>query len=561
MKPQKSSNNRKILRTISSKIRQLEATSDIQYLLIYAFLYKYCSDILKDYFLSVIEDREITLDEAYDDEGIRLDFRNDAFHMFGYFIRNCDYFIDDVINSKYSDRFFIHEFFNAFTENVEFAENSNYQQYFDFIFDCVRQSVNFSVFEFEGESHLIVKDIIYSISKLDVFEEGFPFRKVFDRVCQSKPIQADHDPDYINFLISSIVSSNVTDPQDVYNPFLNDASLLINLYSDYEFSWLRTYAKSQDRITYCCSLVKLLIHHFDLDDVYSQLDNPFEPFSDSIKFDVIMSRFPPITAKNLKRLNITQNYEMAKRNRRKEIQTILADKYNINKDSFENDGELNDALENLISKMDLDSDIEVQFDEEYESLKDSEYLFLINMINSLKEDGMMVVGMSQSFLVKNSLEMLRKYLIHEKNHIDAIISIPEELSRPSRLEIIVVFKKNRYEDDIVFIDMSTDFKTEKAPYTVPGLFKRNRVLDDKTTQKVCEVYKNRQTFDKFSNVVETSEIADNNFNLSMSRYVDTFEGEFINLKDLKNQKDEIDDSLEKLNEKIEKMMRDLDIKI
>jgi len=49
-------------------------------------------------------------------------------------------------------------------------------------------------------------------------------------------------------------------------------------------------------------------------------------------------------------------------------------------------------------------------------------------------------------------------------------------------------------------------------------------------------------------------------NLSISRYVDTFEGEFISLDDLKYQKREIDENLDKLNKKIDVMLSDLNIR-
>ncbi|MBQ6099309.1 MAG: N-6 DNA methylase [Methanobrevibacter sp.] len=559
MPKSKPSKNYKLMRQISSKIRKLDASEDVQYLIIYSFLYKYCSDSLKDYLLSSIADKEITLDEAY--EKIKPDLKTDAIKTFGFFINDADYFIDDVINSAFSGRFFTHHFFSAFRQNVEFEEGSNYEKYFSFIFDAVEHAVNFSKFEYVGEKHLVVKDIIYAISRLDVFEDRFPFTKVFDRICQSKPVAVDHDPDYITNLISSIVASNAESPKNVYNPFLNDGSLLINLCSEFKMPWKMTYAKSQDKITYCSSIVKLLMEYFDLDCVYSELDNPFEPFKNAEeKFDVIMSRFPPITSKNLRRINESQSYEIAKRNKKSEIKDLLSDKYNINPESFETDSELSGALESLISKMDLKNDIEIQFTGEYASLKDSEYLFLINMINSLSDDGIMVVGMSQSFLVKNSLETLRKYLTCEMNHIDAIISVPDELTRPSGLEIVVVFKKHKTTDDIVFIDMSNDYETRAAPFATPGVFRRNLILDDSTVGKVNDVYKNRLTVDKFSNVVKISQIKDDDYNLSISRYVDTFEGEFINLNDLKNQKKEFTQNIEVLNEKIEKMMDDLGIR-
>lgn len=558
----KSSHNHKILRNILSKTRQIDISQDVSYLLVYSFLYKYCSDSLKEYFLSVIEDKAITLDEAYKNGLSQEMLRNDAFHMFGYYITESDCFIDEVISNSYPERFFIHKFFTAFSENVEFPEGSNYERYFKFIFDSVSHEINLNKFEFEGENHLIVKDIIYSISKLDIQEREYPFEKVFDKICQSKLIEIEQDPDYIIDLLSNIVSSLKPKTENVYNPFIRDASSLIDLKSHYGWGIGTAYGKGFDKITYCSSIVKLYLNGFDLDGVFLEYGSPFESVGiNSESFDVIISRIPPITPKNLKRLNRSQNIKMARRNKRKQLEDMLSSKFDMDEDSFLNDDELNGAIENLLSKMDLEKSFEIDFTGEYESLNDSEYLFLINLINCLADDGVMVVGMSQGFLFKNSLETLRKYLTVGRNYIDAIISIPDGLSRPNRSEIIVVFRKNKSTDDIVFIDTSKDYDTKRSPYSVPGLFKRNLILGNETVNRVVEAFIERKNFERFSNVVCLSEIEKNEFNLSISRYVDTFEGEFITLRDLKHQKDELNSNINQLNKKIDMMMDELNIRL
>ena len=298
-----------------------------------------------------------------------------------------------------------------------------------------------------------------------------------------------------------------------------------------------------------------------MDGVYLEYGSPFESVDiASASFDVIVSRIPAITPKNLKRLNRTQNIEMAKRNKRKQLEDVLTSRFDMDEDSFLNDNELNNALENLLSKMDLERDSEIEFTGEYESLNDSEYLFLINLINCLDDDGIMAVGMSQGFLFKNSLETLRKYLTVERNYIDAIISIPDGLSRPHRSEIIVIFRKNKTTDDVVFIDTSTDYDTKRSPYSVPGLFKRNLILDNATKNRLIEAYVKRRNVERFSNVVGISQIAKNDFNLSISRYVDTFEGKFVSLRELKHQRDEIESNIDKLSKKIDMMMDKLNIR-
>ena len=553
--------NYKILRNILSKSRQIDFSQDVSYLIIYSFLYKYASDILKDYFRSVIEKKALTLDEAYGSEEFREIFRNDALQMFGYYITGPDYFMDEVINNSYSNRFFIYDFFEAFSQNIEFKSNSNYEKYFSFIFDAVKSEINLKKFEFEGENHLIVKEIIYSISKLDILDNQFPFERVFDHICQSRMIRINSDPDYLNQMLIELVTRSSKNISDVYNPFLNDGSSLVSLKRYCERGIENFHAKGFDKITYCASIVKFLINYFNFDNLYLEFSSPLESQDvPSTSFDVIMAKIPPITSKNMRKLNNAQNIEMAKRNKRKQLENILSDKFDMKMDSFMDDEELNSAIDNLLSKMDLENASPVQFQGEYESLKDSEYMFLINLINCLKDGGMMAVAMSQSFLFKNSLELLRKYLTVEKNYIDAIISIPDELSRPKSSEIIVVFRKNKSCDDIVFIDMSKMYATIPVPDAVPGLFKRNILLSPETLGDVVDAYAKRLVVDKFSNVINVHELAKNEFNLSISRYVDTFEGEFISLGDLKYQKREIDENLDKLNKKIDVMLSDLNIR-
>ena len=559
MRKSKMSGNYKLLRQIISKTRQIQVSPDISYMVIYSFLYKYCSDTLKDYFLTILDDKPITLDEAYADSHFHEIFRDDGLQLFGYFIKDQDCFFDEVINEKYLDDFFICNFFRAFSENVEFQKSSNYEKYFNFIFDCVRDVVNFNKYEFEGENHIIVKEIIYLISKLNVRESEFPFSSVFDRLCESKLLQVDTDPDYITSLLINLIRSQKSQIDDFYNPFLNDASSVLKL-SEYEVLTKNTYAKSQDKITYASNLVKFLVNDYPLDYMFLEFASPFESVDvNRTSFDTITARIPPITNKNIHRLNRAQRLEIAKRNKRKELEDVLSVKFNIDEESFANDSELNETIENLIDKMDLD-EAKIEFTGEYESLKDSEYLFLINLINSLKDDGIMAVSLSQGFLTKNTLRVLRKYLTYEKNYVDAVISIPNELSRPNPSEIIVIFRKNKNIDDVLFIDMSTDYNTVRSKHAVPGLFKRNLTLHPSSIDNVVNVYKSRKVIDKFSERVDLSVIAENEFNLSVSRYVDTFEGEFVKLEDLRYEKREITENIRYLNKKIDMMMDELNIR-
>lgn len=559
MNQRRTSDNHRILRNLLSKTRQSELSRDVSYIIIYAFLYKYASDTLKQHFMSVIEDKPVTLDEAFKSEEYQRQFRKDGLNMFGYHIPKSEIFLDELINEKYSENFFIHEFITSFAENVEFPKNSHYETYFSFIFNSLKRGINVNKFEFEGENHLIVKDLIYTISKLDVNEREFPYTMVFDRLCDSKLINVEKDPEYINSILSGIITSSKSGFDDICNPFLNDASSLIDL-ARHNNNITDVHAKGFDAVNYCAGIVKFLINGFDLNSVFLSYGSPFESADIAgAEFDVIVSRIPPITPRRLKRISSIQNEQMIKRKNKNKIKSMLAESFGIEEDAFENDPELKNTINDLAVKMAEGKNPADDLTGEYEVLKNSEYLFLINLLSSLKDDGMMAISLSQGFLNKNTLETLRKYLTFERNYIDCVISLPDELSRPKRPEIIVVFRKNKKTDDIVFIDLSKKYDAVPNRYMIPGTFKKNLVLSRKTQDMIFCAYNERKTIERFSSVVPIGEVVKNQFNLSTSRYVDTFEGDFIRLEDLKNQKEEITCKIKKLNKKIDKMMDDLGI--
>ena len=552
------STNYKILRNLISKSRRFNLPPQIDYVIIYTFLYKYCSDSLKDHFLMAIQDKEITLDEAYRDGYYRELLREDALHLFGYHFENPEAFIDEVINKNYSDRFFLTDFFRVFPDNITFDEKSKDREYFKLLFKTIREEISVKDFEFDNEMNLAIKEIIFSISKLDLFDNAFEFRRVFDVISYSRLMNVESNPEYVSQILSTLISCEKTSIKSAYDPFMKDGTSLMKL-SDLCETGVTYYGKEEDKLTYLYTIARFFINIFYLDHVVFKNEDATQSIDiEGASFDAILSEIP-VSIKNYHSANKNQSFEIAKRSKRGELEDVLIEKFGIKSDSLSQDADWNIAMENLLQKIDVEEDSNEEFTGEYGSLKDNEFLFLINLVDSLKDDGIMAVSISQNFLYKNSLQTLRKYLTHEKNYIDTIISIPEELGR-RRPEVVIVFKKNRTDDDILFIDMSKQFKTQKSAKLFPGLFRRNLILANETINKMKDVFINKLTISKFSNVIKLDEIAQNDFNLSVSRYVDTFEEDFIRLDDLTVEKREIDENIENLNLKIEKMMKELDIR-
>ena len=115
-------------------------------------------------------------------------------------------------------------------------------------------------------------------------------------------------------------------------------------------------------------------------------------------------------------------------------------------------------------------------------------------------------------------------------------------------------------DNIVFIDLSKDYGTAISRNMLPGVVRRNLILDNDTINRILDVYSNRKTMDKFSEVVDLRELEKNEFNLTVSRYVDTYEGEYVRLEDLIDEKKEITENISRLTKEIDEMMNRLNIK-
>ena len=117
----------------------------------------------------------------------------------------------------------------------------------------------------------------------------------------------------------------------------------------------------------------------------------------------------------------------------------------------------------------------------------ADFAFIQHMIYQLDNDGTMAVGPHGVLFRGTSEGVIRKYLLKEKNYIDAIIGLPASIFYGILSTCVIVVKKNRkLEDDILFIDASNDF--EKA--------KNQNYLRDEDVQKIVDTYRERKNIEK-----------------------------------------------------------------
>ncbi|WP_339388433.1 type I restriction-modification system subunit M [Vibrio caribbeanicus] len=148
----------------------------------------------------------------------------------------------------------------------------------------------------------------------------------------------------------------------------------------------------------------------------------------------------------------------------------------------------------------------------------ADFAFVLHMIHQLNETGTLAVVVPHGILFRGAAEgHIRKHLIEQKNYLDAVIGLPAGIFFGTGIPTcILVFKKTRkHADNVLFIDASNHFEKGKA----------QNFMRDTDVERIVEAYSKRESIEKFAHVAKLSEIAENDYNLNIPRYVDTFEEE------------------------------------
>lgn len=171
--------------------------------------------------------------------------------------------------------------------------------------------------------------------------------------------------------------------------------------------------------------------------------------------------------------------------------------------------------------------------------------FLLHMVASMNEEGITVVVMPHGVLFRQANEGIIRERIVENNLIDTIIGLPENLFYGTSIPTcILVLKNNKKNKDIFFIDASAEYEKGK---------KQNK-LREEDIKKIVQAYRKRKNITEYSKVVSLDEIKANDYNLNITRYIDSFEGnEDLDLKTVKRDIDKLENDREKLKREIDRI--------
>ena len=179
-----------------------------------------------------------------------------------------------------------------------------------------------------------------------------------------------------------------------------------------------------------------------------------------------------------------------------------------------------------------------------------DYAFICHMIETLdNRTGRMGVVVPHGVLFRGASEgKIRKQLI-EENLLDAVIGLPEKLFYGTGIPAaILIFKKAKAKTDVLFIDASRAFKAAK----------NQNLLTEEHIKKIVETYRTRQNLDKYAYLANVDEIKENDYNLNIPRYVDTFEEEEeIDLMAVRAEREKLKAQLAELEEEMAGYLEEL----
>ena len=179
----------------------------------------------------------------------------------------------------------------------------------------------------------------------------------------------------------------------------------------------------------------------------------------------------------------------------------------------------------------------------------ADFAFLLHGFHFLSKEGTMAIILPHGVLFRGGAEERIRTKLLKDGNIDAVIGLPANLFFSTGIPVcILVLKKCKKFDDVLFINASEHY--EKG--------KRQNTLLPEHIQKIVDTYKDRKKEDRYSRRVTMAEIEKNEYNLNISRYVNTsLEEEIIDLKEVNKKLADLEKDIIKARETHNQFLKEL----
>ncbi|BBE20667.1 type I restriction-modification system, DNA-methyltransferase subunit M [Aquipluma nitroreducens] len=315
-------------------------------------------------------------------------------------------------------------------------------------------------------AHLDKIDFKLESTELDVLGDAYEYLIAQFASGAGKKAGEFYTPQGVSKILAKIVTTGKQKLKSVYDPTCGSGSLLLRVAKEVK-EVNNFYGQEMNRTTYNLARMNMILHgvHYRKFDI-KQEDTLERPQHIEMQFEAVVAN-PPFSAK------------------------WSANPLFTSDDRFSQYGKLAPS-----SKAD--------------------FAFVQHMIYHLAENGTMAIVLPHGALFRGGAEQhIRAYLIENKNFLDAVIGLPSNIFYGTSIPTaIMVYKKCRESsEDILFIDASNEFEKVKT----------QNILTEEHINKILETYRQRKELEKYSKRISLKEVIENNCNLNITKYLDTYE--------------------------------------
>ena len=493
---------------------KMDADEFRDYILGFIF-YKYLSEKMVDNANVILKQDNMTYYDITGDkqeDEILEDIKNESIEELGYFLKPQELFSQIALRGNAANDNFILEDLTKILRNIE-QTTMGTESEDDFIhlfedLDLTSTKLGKTV---ESRNTLIVKVLTHldkinfelKNHKIDILGDAYEYLIGKFAAGAGKKAGEFYTPQEVSKILAKIVTNGKSKLKSVYDPTCGSGSLLLRVSKEVK-NISTFYGQELNRTTYNLARMNMIMHdiHYREFDI-KQEDTLEHPQHLDKKFEAIVAN-PPFSAK------------------------WSANNLFSNDDRFSQYGRLAPS-----SKAD--------------------FAFIQHMIHHLDDNGTMAIVLPHGVLFRGAAEgIIRKYLIEDRNYLDSVIGLPSNIFYGTSIPTcILVFKKCRIDsNNILFIDASNDY--QKA--------KNQNYLTNDNIEKIVDTFTNRKSIKKYSYLAPLNEIKENNYNLNIPRYVDTFEEEEpINLDNISKELNSLQSKISNIDKTISSYCDELGI--
>lgn len=500
---------------VANNLRGNMSANEFMYFSLGFIFYKYLSEKIEKYANQALENDEITfkqLWESQEEEAVELqdEVKKQCLENIGYFVEPQFLFtsIIDGINRK-------ENILPQLERSLKRIEDSTLGQESEEDFGGLFSDIDLAspkLGKTADDKNNLISSVLTALNgidfgadeatQIDILGDAYEYMISQFAAGAGKKAGEFYTPQEVSRILAEIVTLGHARLRNVYDPTCGSGSLLIRVANI--GNAVEVFGQEKNPTTYNLARMNMLLHGIKFSNFKIENGDTLEAdaFGER-QFDAVVAN-PPFSA-----------------------EWSAADKFN-NDDRFSKAGRLAPR-------------------------KTADYAFILHMIYHLNDGGTMACVAPHGVLFRGNAEgAIRRFLIENKNYVDAIIGLPANIFYGTSIPTcIIVMKKCRKEDDnILFIDASKEFEKVKT---------QNK-LREEHIRKIVETYRDRKEIEKYSHCATLQEIADNDYNLNIPRYVDTFEEEEpIDIKAVMAEIKELEAKRADLDKEIEGYLRELGI--